>query len=85
MGRVFEYELDQKLVGRTTVRYELVPDGEQTLLRMTNQWLSASNASGYAPGWHAFLDRLAAHLGGAPVPQWQARYAEVQALYGWTR
>jgi uncharacterized protein YndB with AHSA1/START domain len=82
--KVFEYELIQKLVGSTTVRFELEPDGESTILRMTNQWLSLSNATGYAPGWHAFLDRLAAHLAKAPVPVWQARYGEVQGSYSWT-
>lgn len=31
---------------------------------------------------HAYLDRLEALLGGAPLPDWAQRYAEVQPGYG---
>ena len=31
----------------------------------------------------AFLDRLEAHLAGAPLPDWTRRFEELQPLYGW--
>lgn len=81
---VFAYELNQKLIGESTVRYELTVFDGGTRLRVRHEWLSVSNASGYAPGWHAYLDRLAAHLAKESLPVWMQRYGEVRSLYGWT-
>ncbi|MDB5103694.1 MAG: ATPase [Fibrobacteres bacterium] len=86
--RLFEFEWRQKLIEHSTVRFELSPDGDgATLLKLTHRWVSVDNANGFAPGWHAFLDRLAAHMEGAEIPEWQDRYGEVASLYGgaWKR
>jgi hypothetical protein len=39
------------------------------------------NAEGFAPGGHAFLDRLEALLGGHEIPGWNDRYAELALAY----
>jgi hypothetical protein len=49
---------------------------------MIHKGLRPKDAAGYVPGQHAYLDRLEASLSGAPVPDWQARYADVAMLYG---
>lgn len=64
------------------VRYELTPDGDGTLLRFTHRGLGVDDAHGSGPGTHAYLDRLAAHLAGEPLPSRTRRYAEVAAQYG---
>ena len=78
---VVEYEWRQMIVEESTVRIELAEDGDATLLKLRHRWLSASNAGGFIPGWHAFLDRLAAHMAGEAVPDWQTRFNEVQGEY----
>jgi uncharacterized protein YndB with AHSA1/START domain len=86
--RIFEYEWN--VAPRTelphgeqsVVRWELTPtDDDGTLLVLTHRRLTKPTALGFAPGTHAFLDRLAAHLDQAPLPDWQQRFAEVRAGY----
>ena len=79
--RVFEHEWNQSLIGETVIRYELIPEGDTTILTFTHRGLSLSNAKGYAPGTHAYLDRLDAHLSGTDLPDWKQRYGEVQQAY----
>lgn len=78
---VFEHEWKQTILGDTVVRYELTEDGDATILRFLHLGLKASHAEGYIPGQHAYLDRLEAHLGGAGLPVWTERYAEVKSAY----
>lgn len=78
---VLEHEWRQRIVEDGTVRYELTADGEDTELVFTHRGLGLRNARGFLPGTHAFLDRLEAHLGGAPLPDWSTRYAEVGPGY----
>lgn len=63
------------------VRYELHADGAQTVLTFTHEGIGVATARGFIPGTHAFLDRLAAHLDGADLPEWGDRYAEVAPAY----
>jgi hypothetical protein len=77
----FEHEWNQSLVGKGVVRYELVAEGDATILTFTHRGLSLANAKGYAPGTHAFLDRLDAHLNRTELPDWKQRYAEAQQAY----
>jgi uncharacterized protein YndB with AHSA1/START domain len=79
--RIFEHEWNQLLVEKSVVRYELVADGDSTILTFTHRGLSVSNARGYGPGTHAYLDRLEAHLNAADLPDWKQRYGEVQRAY----
>jgi uncharacterized protein YndB with AHSA1/START domain len=80
--RVLEHEWTQPGLDVSVVRYELEPDGDGTILRLTHRRSTAPGAIGGRAGWHAYLDRLAAHLDGLPVPAWSERRAAVQELYG---
>jgi uncharacterized protein YndB with AHSA1/START domain len=79
--RVFAHEWRQSIIGDTVVRYELEPDGDGTLLRLSHAQLAPRHAKGYIPGTHAYLDRLEAHLEGSPIPDWMRRFGEAQPAY----
>jgi uncharacterized protein YndB with AHSA1/START domain len=79
--RIFEHEWNQLLVEKSVVRYELVSDGDATILTFTHRGLSLPNAKGYGPGTHAYLDRLEALLSAADLPDWKQWYGEVQRAY----
>lgn len=78
---VFEHEWRQRIVEDSVVRYELLTEGDETLLTFTHRGLSERNALGFVPGTHAFLDRLLAQLNGEELPGWSERYAEVAPAY----
>lgn len=88
---VFEHELNvdpQPAVAphlpsgeRTIARWELTAQGASTVLRLTYRGFTKPTATGFAPGTHAFLDRLDAHLLGAPLPDWTQRFEELRPLY----
>jgi uncharacterized protein YndB with AHSA1/START domain len=88
--RVYEHELDTDAdprwaehlgAERTIARWQLDPQGDATLLTLTFRGFTRSTAGGFAPGTHAFLDRLEAHLAGEPLPDWTRRFEEVKPLY----
>ena len=74
---VFEHEWTQPIVENRVVRYELIPDGDGTVLRFSHRGLGVRSAGGFRGGTHAFLDRLEAHLAGEALPDWTARRLEV--------
>ncbi|AMO62039.1 Activator of Hsp90 ATPase homolog 1-like protein [Mycolicibacterium phlei] len=74
---VLEHEWHQSVVEPSVVRYELHPENGGTRLTFTHRGLGVDNANGFRPGTHAYLDRLEAHLAGAPLPDWDTRYREV--------
>lgn len=80
--RVLEHEWIQTGLDVSVVRYELEADAAGTILRLTHRRTLAPGAMGGRAGWHAYLDRLAAHLDRLPVPAWSERRAEVQDAYG---
>ena len=61
-------------------RYELTPQGADTLLTVTYQRLTRNTAAGFAPGSHVLLDRLEAQLAKQEMPSW-SRFEELRALY----
>jgi hypothetical protein len=65
----------------SVIRWELVEDAGQTVLTVTHRRLTRGTAMGFAPGMHAFLDRLAAHLGHEKLPDWMERYDAVKGSY----
>ena len=59
--------------GSTTVEYELVPDGDGTLLRFTHRGLpNAEAVASHSHGWEHYLERLAlvASGGGPGADPW---------------
>lgn len=80
--RVLEHEWVQPGLDTSVVRYELEPDTDGTILRLTHRRSVRPTATGGRAGWHAYLDRLTAHLDGEAVPAWAERRAEVQDAYG---
>lgn len=66
---------------RSVVRYALEPRDGGTLLRLRHTNLTTPTALGFAPGTHALLDRLHAHLAGARLPGWPERYEAVKSGY----
>ena len=80
--RVLEHEWIQPGLDVSVVRYELEADAGGTILRLTHRRSVAPGATGGRAGWHAYLDRLVAHLDGLSVPAWSERRAEVQDAYG---
>ena len=85
--RVYEHEWNLDPVPtlpwgeRSVVRWELTPDGDGTILKVTHRGLSRRTASGFVAGVHAFLDRLEEELDGAAMTDWLARVSEVRARY----
>jgi hypothetical protein len=47
--------------------------------------LGIDHVSGYGPGWHAYLDALAAVLARTEAPDWDTRFAAVRAAYASVR
>jgi uncharacterized protein YndB with AHSA1/START domain len=80
--RVLEHEWIQPGLDVSVVRYELEPDAGGAILRFSHRRSVRPGATGGRAGWHAYLDRLAAHLDGLPVPSWEQRRSEVHAAYG---
>lgn len=90
--RLFEHEWNvaarDELPGgeQATVRWELRPMTEGTELTVSYKRLSRNTALGFAPGMHAFLDRLETQLAGTTLPDWMRRFGEVQSAYpSWER
>jgi uncharacterized protein YndB with AHSA1/START domain len=78
---VLEHEWKQAIIEDGVVRYELVRDGEGTVLRFSHRGLGVRNAKKFTPGTHAFLDRLESHLAATSLPDWSERYQEVAPNY----
>ena len=63
------------------IRWELVSAGQETILKLTHRKLPSKSARSFAPGAHAVLDRLEAHLDQTPLPDWMKRSVELQSSY----
>ena len=90
--RVFEYEWilaprpEVPQGENTVVRWELEAVDGGTLLTLFHRNLTRPTALGFAPGTHAYLDRLEALLAGTILPNWTVRYGEVAGAYpSWSR
>lgn len=85
--RVFEHEWNVEpreylpAGERSVVRWELTPDGDATILRITHRHLTRQTATGFVSGTHAFLDRLEDELDGRPLTNWTKRVDELRPLY----
>lgn len=56
--------------GTDSIRIELEPDGDGTVLRLTDTFDERGKAARDGSGWHECLDRLASDLGGVAPPAW---------------
>ena len=67
----------------SVIRWELVQDSDSnnTLLTLTHSRLTKPTSLNFAPGWHAYLDRLEASLNDEVQPDWVQRFGEVKELY----
>jgi uncharacterized protein YndB with AHSA1/START domain len=65
----------------SVLSFELSPDGDGTVLHLIHTRVPTQTAMGYTPGWHAFLDRLAANVAGEEIPTWDERFEVVGPLY----
>ena len=54
---------------------------DDTLLTLTHSRLTRSTSGNFAPGWHAYLDRLEASLNNEKLPDWSQRFGAVKKLY----
>jgi uncharacterized protein YndB with AHSA1/START domain len=52
-----------------------------TTLTLRHEALPGAGAAGYSAGWHAYLDRLAAHLTAHPLPAWDDVFHEAIGHY----
>lgn len=66
----------------STIRWEIKWDGDlDTLLTLTHSRLTKTTSSNFAPGWHAYLDRLEASLNNEVPPDWIRRFEELRKSY----
>jgi uncharacterized protein YndB with AHSA1/START domain len=85
-GQMLTYDpprtLELRWGDEETLRFELQSVAGGTLLTFVNRFGQVGKAARDAAGWHACLDRLAAHLGGQK-PQWSPgeRWSQVHDLY----
>jgi uncharacterized protein YndB with AHSA1/START domain len=66
------------------IRWELKQDdnsNKNTFLFLTHSRLTKPTSLNFAPGWHAYLDRLEAHLNNEELPDWIRRLGEVKGMY----
>jgi uncharacterized protein YndB with AHSA1/START domain len=85
--RVFEYEwnLDPRpefpTGERSIVRWEIVHEGDHSLVRMTHRHLTRQSSRGFSSGTHVFLDRLEASLDGLPLPDFKSSVEALRQKY----
>ncbi|HEY7571791.1 MAG TPA: SRPBCC family protein [Nitrososphaeraceae archaeon] len=67
----------------SVIRWEIKQDDDSnnTLLTLTHSRLTKPTSLNFAPGWHAYLDRLEASLNNEVQPSWVQRFGELKELY----
>ncbi|GAA4997320.1 SRPBCC family protein [Pseudonocardia tropica] len=60
---------------------ELTSDGTTTVLHFAQALPEGLSPADAGPGWHWYLDRLRAALGGDPMPDWETTLADTGPLY----
>jgi uncharacterized protein YndB with AHSA1/START domain len=66
---------------KATIRWEIQPDGNASILKMTHRNLTPGTARVFSSGAHAFLDRLEASLDETSMPDWMERVKELRPSY----
>ena len=67
--------------GGDRLRIEVRPDGDGTLLTVTDTFGELGKAARDAAGWHECIDRLAADLEGDALPDWGSVWRAVNPVY----
>jgi uncharacterized protein YndB with AHSA1/START domain len=66
-----------------SVALDLWTEGGRTVLRFVQVFPADADVTDFAMGWHWYLDKLDAEVGGRPAPgHWDAFSAEVGPAYG---
>jgi uncharacterized protein YndB with AHSA1/START domain len=68
---------------KAIIHWQLEKDGNSnnTLLTLNHSHLTRSTSQNFAPGWHAYLDRLEASLNNEVLPDWTQRFGAVKKAY----
>jgi uncharacterized protein YndB with AHSA1/START domain len=68
-----------------TVELDLWREDGRTLLRFRQVFAADADVADFAAGWHWYLDKFDAEVGGRPAPRdWDAFAADVAPVYGRT-
>jgi uncharacterized protein YndB with AHSA1/START domain len=67
--------------GDDRLRVEVRPEGDGTLLTLTDTFGELGKAARDAAGWHECLDRLGSELDGTPPPAWGEQWRELNPAY----
>jgi uncharacterized protein YndB with AHSA1/START domain len=79
---VFEPPTVMELMwGVDRLRIELHPDGDGTLLTLTDTFTELGKAARDGAGWHECLDRLGNELDGVAQDAWGAHWRDINAVY----
>jgi uncharacterized protein YndB with AHSA1/START domain len=78
---LLEYEWRFAGEEESIVRFELTPQEGGTLLVLDHRLLGVEQATGYAAGWHAHLDRLEDVVSGRPGRSWDERFSALLPQY----
>jgi hypothetical protein len=64
---------------RATIRWEIRPDVDTSILKLTHRHLTLRTAQDFAPGVHVFLDRLEAFFLKTPQPDWLSSVEKIRS------
>ena len=88
-GKMLAFEPEKMLElqwGPDTLRIELEPDGDGTVLTLVDTFHELGKAARDASGWHECIERLVAHMNGAPAPAegavWKAVIGQYRERFG---
>ncbi|MGY1720483.1 SRPBCC family protein [Blastococcus sp. SYSU DS0552] len=80
---VVQWTQEQDGLGVWRIDLDLFVEGERTVLRFVQFFAAGLDVTDFAMGWHWYLDKLDAELGGRPAPgDWAAFLAETGPGYG---
>ena len=89
VGRVDDCESPQRLLltmspgqeDETAIEAQLSADGDGTHLVIEDRGIPLDELAAHGAGWHAHVDDLGAHIGGAETADWRRRWIELTPAY----
>jgi uncharacterized protein YndB with AHSA1/START domain len=81
--KIFEYTWEKGEREPSLIRFELVADGDGTILTLDHSKIGVDSAASIGAGWHMHLDAMEALLKGSPQTpaEWNSRYEGLVGLY----